>query len=109
MGSFGSKSKITCSFDDEETRQRVAAEEKMAREQSIVNPPADEQSRMIVRQCWQRISQQVRELEASKENNPRPKEPETDTIRIFVSSTFTDFNCERDILVKQVGKGTVIF
>ena len=58
-----------------------------------------------VRRCWQKIDDTCgdgqrmvrREEECILEVAWR-------TIRVFVSSTFTDFHCEREILVKKVIK-----
>ncbi len=97
-------------FDDDETQERKAAEKKreakqrkrMASVQGVISRPTDEQSIITVKQCWQRITQQVKESDTQGRNRHQKTAGSTDVIRIFVSSTFTDFNAERDILVKEV-------
>jgi Domain of unknown function (DUF4062) len=58
----------------------------------------------IVKDCWKKIEdQRQRELVERKEK----KKPDSEsrgwkTIRVFVSSTFTDMHSEREILIKKV-------
>ena len=58
-----------------------------------------------VRRCWQEIDDTCadgpRMIGRDEEYNP---EVAWRTIRVFVSSTFTDFHSEREILVKKVIK-----
>ena len=54
-----------------------------------------------VEQCWKLV-----EATCDRQRSLRPPPPRTGwkTIRLFVSSTFSDFYSEREALVKEVGK-----
>ena len=67
-----------------------------------VEPETDPEIEKIVQQCWEEVDKQCISYE-----RPKPGHRQTDnigwkTVRLFVSSTFTDFYCEREILVKKV-------
>jgi len=61
----------------------------------------------VVKNCWSKIEEQrTNEL---KERNKKPPKSYIQskgwkTIRVFVSSTFTDMHSEREILVKKVNQ-----
>jgi hypothetical protein len=60
-----------------------------------------------VTRCWRKIEQQCWRYEQNRMVHRqsaivRNTEHDWKTVRIFVSSTFTDFHNERDILVKKV-------
>jgi hypothetical protein len=52
----------------------------------------------IIEDFWTRVNRQISDFRTSYEQAPKPSK----VIRIFVSSTFTDFFNEREVLVKQV-------
>lgn len=61
-----------------------------------------EKAQRTISACWELVEEQC------KNNVPVIKSPEEveegpwRIVRVFVSSTFTDFFCEREILVKKV-------
>ena len=67
-----------------------------------IEPNTDPATLKIVEKCWEEVDRQCISY-------TRPKQTRVDldslgwkTVRIFVSSTFTDFFCEREVLVKKV-------
>lgn len=61
-----------------------------------------EKAEAIVNACWEHVEKQCQNIkpvdsDRSPENNGAWR-----IVRVFVSSTFTDFFCEREILVKKV-------
>ena len=60
-----------------------------------------------VRRCWQETEEQCIDGERGHSGQEQEEEEEEDTggwrtVRVFVSSTFTDFHSERETLVKKV-------
>ncbi|XP_045195384.2 TPR repeat-containing protein DDB_G0287407-like isoform X2 [Mercenaria mercenaria] len=55
-----------------------------------------------VQECWEEIGSQCVEYGHQSRYSKVTDDGEWRTVRIFVSSTFTDFFCEREVLVKKV-------
>ncbi|XP_060585450.1 NACHT and WD repeat domain-containing protein 2-like [Ruditapes philippinarum] len=55
-----------------------------------------------VEECWEQIGSQCVEYAHQSRRTKIVDDGEWKTVRIFVSSTFTDFFCEREVLVKKV-------
>lgn len=58
----------------------------------------------IVKDCWRKIEDQ-RQCELAERRNKKVSDGQSrgwKTIRVFVSSTFTDMHSEREILIKKV-------
>nr|XP_034334981.1 telomerase protein component 1 isoform X1 [Crassostrea gigas] len=63
-----------------------------------------EKAEAIVNACWEHVEKQCQNIKPHPVDSD--KSPENNgawrIVRVFVSSTFTDFFCEREILVKKV-------
>ncbi|KAL4233724.1 hypothetical protein ACF0H5_008404 [Mactra antiquata] len=55
-----------------------------------------------VSECWKKIESQCKKYQNNARGDKSKDDDELKTVRIFVSSTFTDFFCEREVLVKKV-------
>jgi hypothetical protein len=53
-----------------------------------------------VSECWRTIYKQCQQYQEKASSSINPSGWKI--IRLFVSSTFTDFHCEREVLVKRV-------
>ena len=58
-----------------------------------------------VRRCWQKIEDEGQRMTRQEDDK---NETAWRTIRVFVSSTFTDFHSEREMLVKKVFRCCII-
>ena len=55
-----------------------------------------------VEECWEEVDRQCINYSKPRTARGQGDGPGWKTVRVFVSSTFTDFFCEREILVKKV-------
>ncbi|XP_052807899.1 telomerase protein component 1-like [Mya arenaria] len=55
-----------------------------------------------IQKCWDTVDSQCSKYNGTQARSREPDDGDWKTIRVFVSSTFTDFFCEREVLVKKV-------
>lgn len=65
-------------------------------------PGCDPEVVSQVQECWEKIGSQCVEYGNQPKYTRTKDDTEWRTVRVFVSSTFTDFFCEREVLVKKV-------
>ena len=60
----------------------------------------------IVKECWDSVESQCNYHSNTQIKDKVCEKNGWQTVRVFVSSTFTDFYCEREVLVKKVCTNT---
>lgn len=71
----------------------------------LQNLQEKEKAEAIVNACWEHVEKQCQNIKPVDKSDRSPENNGAwRIVRVFVSSTFTDFFCEREILVKKVGK-----
>ena len=67
-----------------------------------IEPDTDPATLKIVEKCWEEVDRQCISYTRPKQTRKDLDSQGWKTVRVFVSSTFTDFFCEREVLVKKV-------
>ncbi|BFZ24968.1 hypothetical protein BsWGS_28007 [Bradybaena similaris] len=88
------------------TQAGQSEEESLTGNERDYSEEFDSSMQQEVKRVWSDINKQCHDKESNptKENNASRTETtmESNTVRVFVSSTFTDFFTEREVLVKKV-------